>query len=323
MEIQYRSPLRASVASGMHSKTERAAIGTFRWLAVALAVGFYLLAILGSWIRVNGQGMSCPTWPNCSNSSLLTLHGFAFLESLHRLIAGPLLGTLSLLVLVMAWTNRRVLPQAARAAWAVLAFLIVQIALGGITIFQSNDPPSVTAHWTAGMLLLASAIVLAVLAWGPTVVEQANRKVPISVTPWLWLVALAALVTTAMGAFVSSSGFGLACVTFPSCNGHWFGLAWPQGAQMTHRALAYAVLLCAILAVAAAQRTARHDLRVLSLLAIALVAIQILLGVANVAGKLPMALREAHAANAVLTYATYVVLLARSAFLPQAKAQRA
>jgi|SRR5579872_6937 len=319
MDTQYRSSLAAPI--GVRSAAAR--LAAFRWLATALAICVYLLAILGSWVRINNDGMSCPTWPNCSPGSLLTLYGFPFLESLHRLIAGPIVGPLTLVVLAMAWVNRRELPQAARAAWAIVAFLVVQIGLGGITIFANNNPPSVTAHWTAGMLLLASIISVAVLAWGPTAEEQIAGRVPVSATPWLWLVALAALVTTAMGAYVSSSGFGLTCAGFPSCDGHWFGLAWPQGAQMTHRALAYAVFFCAILAVIATHRTERRDLRAISLVALALVTFQLLLGVANVVGKLPLSLREAHAANAALLYATYVVLLVRATFLPRARAQRA
>ncbi|TAM73499.1 hypothetical protein EPN44_13975 [bacterium] len=319
METQYRSSLAAR--AGVRSVVAR--VTAFRWLAAGLAVCVYLLAILGSWVRINNGGMSCPTWPNCSAHSLLTLYGFPFLESLHRLIAGPIVGPLTLIVLALAWVNRRELPQAGRAAWAVIGFLILQIALGGITIFASNDPPSVTAHWTCGMLLLGSIIAVAVLAWGPTAAEQAERRHPAAATPWLWLAALAALTTTAMGAYVSSSGFGLTCSGFPSCDGHWFGLAWPQGAQMTHRALAYAVLFCAVLAVIATLRSQRGDLRAIALIALALVAVQIALGVANVLGRLPMPLREAHAANASLLYATYVVLLVRAAFLPQARATRA
>ncbi|TAM59339.1 heme A synthase [bacterium] len=318
METQYRSSFAAT--SGVRSAVPR--VVAFRWLAAFLVVCVYLLATLGSWVRINNDGMSCPTWPNCSANSLLTLHGFPFLESLHRLIAGPIVGPLTLVVLALAWINRRELPQAARAAWAVIGFLVLQIALGGVTIFASNDPPSVTAHWTVGMLLLGSIIAVAVLAWGPTAFEQSERRHAVAATPWLWLVALAALVTTAMGAYVSSSGFGLTCAGFPSCNGHWFGLAWPQGAQMTHRALAYAVLLTALLALVATLRGERGDLRAVALIAALLVVVQIGLGVANVLGRLPTPLREAHAANAALLYATYVVLLVRAAFLPQARAVR-
>ncbi|MDE2571081.1 MAG: heme A synthase [bacterium] len=320
MDTQYQSSL---AAGSVGTRAGSARIAAFRWLASALALCVYLLAILGSWVRINSDGMSCPTWPECSSHSLLTLHGFPFLESLHRLIAGPIVGPLTLAVLAMAWVNRRELPQAARGAWAIIVFLICQIALGGITIFASNDPPSVTAHWTCGMLLLASIIVVAVLAWGPSSAEQLAGRSRVSATPWLWLVALAALATTAMGAYVSSSGFGLTCAGFPSCDGRWFGLPWPQGAQMTHRALAYGVFFCAVLAVIATHRTERRDLRAIALVAIGLVAVQILLGAANVAGHLPTLLREAHAANAALLYSTYVVLLARSAFLPQARPLRA
>ncbi|HVA37407.1 MAG TPA: COX15/CtaA family protein [Candidatus Dormibacteraeota bacterium] len=314
----------ARVAAGGSASTDPAArrIAIYRWLTLTLAVAVYLLAILGSWVRVNGAGMTCPDWPTCRGVWLPNLHGPVFLEWFHRLIAGPIVGTLTLVVAFLAWRNRRELPKAWMAFWAVVFFLILQIALGGVTIFASNDPPSVTAHWTCGMLLFGSLIALAILAWGPTAAEQPSQAGS-SATPWLWLAAIAALLTTGMGAYVSSSGFGLTCAGFPSCDGHWFGLPWPQGAQMTHRALAYAVFFFAVAAVVATHRTQRRDLRAISLAALALVALQILLGVANVIGQLPMPLRESHAANAALLYATYVVLLVRSAFLPQAGARRA
>src|SRR5581483_297611 len=80
-----------------------------------------------------------------------------------------------------------------------------------------------------------------------------------------------------------------------------------QYVQMLHRFVAAACLLSAVIgfALAWALRAAPR-VRIAATAGLALVFVQVLLGLLNVALRLPIDLREAHAANAALVFLSFV-----------------
>jgi heme A synthase len=113
------------------------------------------------------------------------------------------------------------------------------------------------------------------------------------------LTACAGLALLAMlaGSYVSSSDAGLACGTLPACDGgSWTGALPGQIAQMTHRWIAGLFFLAATVAayMAALGTTAR--VRAATLIAYALVVLQVMLGMA-------------HAANACAVFVAFVAAL--------------
>jgi heme A synthase len=120
--------------------------------------------------------------------------------------------------------------------------------------------------------------------------------------------AIVAFATMCIGAYVSSSGAGLACLSIPGCAGSVVIYTPGQYVQMLHRVAAAATLICAAGALALVWAySASNRLRGAVALGVALVAIQVLLGLLNVALRLPMDLREAHAVNAALVFLTFFV----------------
>ena len=106
------------------------------------------------------------------------------------------------------------------------------------------------------------------------------------------------LAQLAMGGLVSSSYAGLACGTWPGCNGPaWFptfqGLI---GLQVTHRLLAYTVAAVALLTFVASYGRGRSG-RVAGVVLL-LVLVQVALGVANVFLHLKVEVTLAHTAGA-------------------------
>jgi heme A synthase len=96
--------------------------------------------------------------------------------------------------------------------------------------------------------------------------------------------------------------------------------------QMLHRIAAGATLVCAAGSLAFAfARPASARVRIAVCTGVALVCVQVLLGLLNVALRLPTDLREAHAINAALVFLSFVIattfamLDART--LPAARAQ--
>ena len=59
----------------------------FRAFSLAAAIAAFALAVLGSWIRINGAGMTCPDWPLCHGAVVPALDGSIVLEWSHRMLA--------------------------------------------------------------------------------------------------------------------------------------------------------------------------------------------------------------------------------------------
>jgi heme A synthase len=278
----------------------------FRAFSLAAAVSAFLLAVLGSWVRINGAGMTCPDWPLCRHALVPALDGAVALEWSHRLVA-LVVGILALGALWTGWRARRRIGGVPLVLAYIGAVFIVQVALGGLTVALSNTPWSVVVHWGTAMLLLAGLTALALLAIvapGPVVVRGSVMGAVLAVCAGL------AFLTMLAGSYVSSSGAGLACSTLPACDsGSWIGSDPAQLAQMAHRWIAAGFFGLATVAayMAAFGTTAR--VRVATLIAYALVVLQVMLGIANVAWQLPTLLREAHAANACAAFVAFVAAL--------------
>jgi heme A synthase len=297
-------------------------VKTFRGLAVASAVLAFAIAILGSWVRINGAGMTCPDWPLCRGALIPSLEGGVVLEWTHRLCAF-LEGFIILGAIASGWRCRKEVAGVSKALAALAAIFILQIALGGVTIFQANSPVSVMLHWGAAMLLLATLTVLALLAiLAPSPrPPQRDREGSVRIPAALGVAAGFAFVTMCLGAYVSSSNYGLACSAFPACDATLLGAGTPQLLQMLHRFAAESFGVVALIATFIALGGSPRA-RGFALLGTALVLLQLFLGVANVVWQLPTALREAHAANAVATFLAFVIATAFAVLDPYVGTQR-
>ena len=282
----------------------------FRASAAAAALLAFALAILGSWVRINGAGMTCPDWPLCRGALVPALIGGVVLEWTHRLIALTV-GFVIIAAFVAGWRMRREISGVVPTLLVLVGIFVLQVIVGGITIHEANSPRSVVLHWAVAMLLLATLVLLAVLAFvaprAGTGLPAVRAGAPVAV---LGIAAALIYLTMCIGSFVSSSGAGLACATFPSCDGTALGTTPPQLAQMLHRIVATAFVLAALAAAAVAARSPMRRVRAWTLAGTALTLVQFGLGVANVLGRMPTALREAHAANAAVTFIVFVIATA-------------
>jgi heme A synthase len=283
-------------------------VRTFRALVLAGAFVAFALAMLGSWTRINGAGMTCPDWPLCRGAVVPALHGAVVLEWLHRLLAFFETFVVAALV-VTGMRLRTVIPAVGPIVLVLAAVFVLQVLVGGATIFLANSPLSVMIHWGTATLLVAVLGWLAVVAFAPESPDsrQASAQqpdlVPLSIaTGW-------AFVTMCVGAYVSSSGAGLACLDVPGCGPGFFGATIPQALQMTHRFFAASLVAFAVAAAILLPRS-RVRATVALRVALLLLALQIALGVLTVLWSLPPALREAHAVNAIATFLAFVMATA-------------
>ena len=285
-----------------------------RRFAVAAAIVGFGAVLLGSWTRINGAGMTCPDWPLCHGKLIPSMADGTIWEWTHRLFAfstAPLVAVVAFL----AFRLRRRAPILGPLVVAVAALFLVQVLLGAATVKLGNSPISVVLHWGTAMAFIASLVAIAVIT---TIPEHASEPpaadATIAVPALLLATTIAAFLTMCVGAYVSSSGAGLACLTLPGCAGHVLVTQPAQQVQMLHRTFAaLTFLLSVITTLVVFLREPSGRIRATAALGFVLLCTQVLLGLMNVALRLPTDLREAHAANAALLFIAYCSALSFAA----------
>jgi heme a synthase len=144
-----------------------------------IAIATLLLMAVGSATRVMNAGLACPDWPLCYGKLVPTqeMNLQVFLEWFHRLDAA-LIGVSSIVLVVLSWWYRQVLPRWLPWASSFALFLIVfQGILGGLTVIQLLRFDIVTAHLGTAMLFFCTLVAI-----GTYLLPQNNtgkvRKLP-------------------------------------------------------------------------------------------------------------------------------------------------
>lgn len=264
-------------------------------LAWAAVVAVFILMTLGNVVSATGSGLACPDWPLCHGSVIPPLRADVLIEYSHRLAA--LAATVLIVVTTVLTLRRTRAPGLRRLAWLLPGLLVVQIALGGITVLLKLPHLISTAHLVNALLILAGLIVLArgLPAHAGGGDDRLRRLARVG------LIAL--LVQLALGGYVRHSGAGLACPDFPLCSGDLLPTQWLAGVHWVHRWLGVLLLgLFVHLAVAGRMTGQSGATRLVGVLAL----LQVALGVAAVLLQLTPVVRAAHAA---VGYALWAVLV--------------
>lgn len=288
-----------------------------RW-AAGLVIATWGLLVFGASVRVHGAGLACPDWPLCFGEVVPTIDFGVGLEFGHRVLAGSI--SLVFLVLGAALFARRAEwgTRALRVWVAAAVALAVQIVLGGLTVLELLAEWTVTSHLVTGntfcLLLLVLALVLRDQRGGAPV------RSPVGAAQRGAVFAFAALVPVqlALGGLLASSYAGLACGTWPTCDGvSWFPtFVGPVGWQVIHRLIAYTLLAGALLGAAASGGRGPVGRAWIAVLVAVLA--QATIGVANVLLRLPVEVTLLHSFGAAGVVLSTTWLAYETARAPQA-----
>jgi heme a synthase len=331
-----------------------------RKLAFAAVLLGLTVVVLGAYVRLTAAGLGCPDWPGCyghltplgaqqSLAAGAVLPGTrldvtkAWHEMIHRYAASTLVLAI-VLITALAVATRHESAARSRYAAALLGIVVVQAALGMLTVTWQLKPLIVTLHLIFGLTTLG----LLWWLWLSLRAEETQRPfagaVPSAAArsvQWarrMALLALACLVVQiALGGWTSSNYAAIACPDFPTCQGSW----WPAmdyrdafvlwrapridyeggvlanaariAIHFTHR-IGALVTACALLAAALASlltrslRTARAA-RLAAVAVLIALAAQLSIGISMVLRGFPLWLATAHNAGAALTLLAALALV--------------
>lgn len=287
----------------------------FHAYAVFMTVSILVLICSGGLVTSNDAGLAVPDWPTSFGYNMFAFPfsrwlapGGVRLEHAHRLIATAE-GILTIILALWAW---QVEPRrwVRNLAYATLGAVVFQGMLGGLRVVLRADWIGIVhGCFAQAFFALTAFIALATSRWwwrlGVPDDRRPPREVLAGLGKWLLLVTVLIYLQLGLGAAMRHAHAGLSIHDFPRAYGHW----WPQVTranlpginhertevrhepptslaqvhlQMTHRMNAM-LILGGIVAVALEARRRRanlpRSLRLLANVGLALVAVQITLGI--------------------------------------------
>ena len=271
-------------------------------IGIGLTLATWGLLVFGASVRVHGAGLACPDWPLCFGQVIPPIDFQVGLEFGHRVLAGLIslgfAGWGALLFAPQPKDSSFVVSRTTKSLWVFAAvLLVVQVILGGLTVWELLAEWTVTSHLLAGnsfcLLLLLTTLSLRPVD-EPAPVGQAVRALAV-------LVGVLVPLQLALGGWVASSYAGLACTTFPLCNGDVLipTLEGLVGLHVIHRLVAYTLVLVAAALAVVAGGQGRVGRLAGGLFAVILV--QAGIGVANVLLYLPVEVTLLHSFGAAST----------------------
>jgi cytochrome c oxidase assembly protein subunit 15 len=296
----------------------------------------FIVILLGAYTRLTNAGLSCPDWPHCygyltAPHTAEQLQGAAqaypltpvdikkaWTEMTHRYFAG----TEGLLILILSFSI--LLARKAKdlksvgIATALIILLGIQVMLGMLTVTAKLKPVIVLGHLVTGLSIL-SVLWWAYLDLHLRITAVFNNPSRIRLMPWIWLGFLVVATQITLGGWVSTHYAGLACVDFPFCNGK---LLPPLHLSefntdlitihMLHRigafitAIYLGILSIKLFSIPAFKRSA--------IIILALICLQITLGILNIIWLRPVWIALIHQAVAILLLLTLITLLVKASF---------
>jgi heme A synthase len=282
-------------------------VRTVRRFAAATFAVACLHLVFGAIVRISGSGMGCGDhWPKC--------YGYWFppfsrpdliVEVSHRYLASILLLSL-IATLAVAWRHRTESGVGGRGGVLRMAGLGVALGfsaalLGAVTVKLGNAPFATLAHWTVAMSLVATTVATLIRAGGLGGDAARLGGVSAKTMRGAFAGATMALLTVVMGGLTAKyPGAAVACQSFPLCGRNADVLPAAVHVQLTHRVLAFLVVLHFLgLASGVFRRREASVAKRAAATVASLGVLQLLVAGAMIGRHLPPVLRSLHEATGV------------------------
>ena len=267
--------------------------GRIRAIAVVSFVVQTLIIATGGAVRLTGSGLGCPTWPLCTDASLIAtpemgIHGaIEFGNRLLSIIVG-IVAVLAVVLLLRLRAQRRDLFV---PAVILLVGTVLQGFIGGISVRVQLDPSVVGVHFAISVVLV---VVASILVYRAYLGRRGERAAP----RWLLIVthvtSLAVAVTVVVGILTTGSG-PHAGDAASDRNG-----LDPELLQHIHSWPAYITVALSLIVLVGAVRSGRAVLRWSAVALLAVEVLQVVVGITQARLGLPPLLVGIHMVLACL-----------------------
>jgi cytochrome c oxidase assembly protein subunit 15 len=173
--------------------------GQYRAVTIGALLAVCAIVVTGVAVRLTGSGLGCDDWPNCNDSQLIDVSSkHAAIEQVNRLFTGLVSVAVIAAVLgsLVREPRRRDLT---RWSYGLVAGVIGQIVLGGVTVLVDLHPVAVQGHLLLSMVLVANATVLVRRAGEPDGVART-----LTVAPTTRVIACAVAVGASLAVFTGT-----------------------------------------------------------------------------------------------------------------------
>jgi len=177
-----------------------------RFLAILTLVVQVLIVATGGAVRLTGSGLGCPTWPLCTDASLVAtpemgVHGV--IEFGNRLLS-IIVGLVAVATVVFLLRLRRQRRDLFVRAILVLVGTVLQGFIGGISVRVALDPAVVGVHFGISVVLVVIAATLVYRVFFG--VRGPRLSVPRGYAALAYVTSLAVAVTVVMGILTTGAG---------------------------------------------------------------------------------------------------------------------
>ena len=173
------------------------------WLTLIVQIG---IVLTGGLVRLTGSGLGCPTWPLCTDASLVPtaeLGYHSLIEFGNRTLTGVLV-LVGLFTLATVWNTRGRGAGVFGPAVTVLALTALQALVGGVSVLRELDPRIVGVHFliSAGLVSVSAVLLQRVRLAGRAsraVRPRALRIAIDAVIALTWITLVLGVLTTGAG----------------------------------------------------------------------------------------------------------------------------
>ena len=288
-----------------------------KWFAVAATIGMLLILLGGALVTKTDSGMGCGrNWPDC-NGSLIPkeITTEVLIEFSHRVVTGAV-SFLILILTVWAWRVLGHIREVKFLSFMALFFLIAQALIGAAQVLWGQGDFILALHFGISLISFAAVLLLTLIIFevdqkfdaDKVIIGNTLKRHTIGVTIYSYLVVYT-------GALVRHTNASLICPDWPLCNNKDIGLPanFYEWVQMGHR-FAAGLIFVWILFIAIHAIKHYKEQRVLYwgwIIALIIVSLQVLAGMAVVLSRLNILLALLHSLLITLLFGLlcYMILL--------------
>ncbi|PSR23947.1 MAG: heme A synthase [Sulfobacillus acidophilus] len=228
----------------------------FKVFAVVAAVGMLIINLVGFLDAQTDSALGCGSdWPLCNGKLIPSFtNEHVIIEFAHRALVGGF-AIIAGIFLIWALIAYRQFLEVKVLAWLGIAFILIQSGLGALAVLFVNPVSVLALHLGFGMLAMIGVVLLAIFMFqmganakgDSSGLSMRNEPIGSQTRYGILAVWLYTYIAIYFGSYVAFRGAGVACPTWPLCNGKVFpGFSGLIGLDFIHRLVAVGLAILAV-----------------------------------------------------------------------------